>query len=220
MTCRIGLLVLAAVALGGCRNYGPSRGEKMRQLFVGFLPGQSARDAAGLLSESAAVRRESLLRIARRDDVRAVPAIALMVREDLEKAPLVRVTAAAALRRLGARTAAPGLVASLGDQNMLVRREIVITLGCVGNETHLPLLEDLARRDGNAGVREAAVRAIARIGGRPAVMSLIRFVEDRDDLLSYTANHALCRLTGQRLPPSRRRWEEWRRENRDRAHQF
>lgn len=215
--CRTALVAIALLTFAGCRNYGPSRGEKMRQLFVGFVPGHETRlDRTRLLSTVAAVRRESLLRIARRSDLRAESSVRLMVRQNIEPSPLVRATAAAVVRRLGMPTAIPELLASLREPNPLVRREIVTALGCLGREPHLTALQDVLRRDADQEVREAAVRAMGRIGGKQAVTVLIPLVEDRDDLLAYAANQALYELTGQNFGPSRRLWQKWWREHMDR----
>lgn len=66
----------------------------------------------------------------------------------------------------------------LQDQDWVVRREAVITLGEMGDERCVePLVRCL--RDGDWQVREAAVEALAEVGS-PAVEMLIRYLRDWD----------------------------------------
>jgi HEAT repeat protein len=66
----------------------------------------------------------------------------------------------------------------LQDQDWVIRREAVITLGEMADERCVePLVRCL--RDGDWQVREAAVEALAEVGS-PAVESLIQFLRDWD----------------------------------------
>ena len=66
----------------------------------------------------------------------------------------------------------------LNDNDWVVRREAVITLGEMGDERCIePLVRCL--RDGDWQVREAAIEAVAMIGS-PAVDLLLRYVRDYD----------------------------------------
>ena len=66
----------------------------------------------------------------------------------------------------------------INDNDWVVRREAVITLGEMGDERCIePLVRCL--RDGDWQVREAAVEAVAMIGS-PAVDLLLRYVRDYD----------------------------------------
>jgi len=66
----------------------------------------------------------------------------------------------------------------LQDQDWVIRREAVITLGEMADERCVePLVRCL--RDGDWQVREAAVEALAEVGS-PAVESLVKFLRDWD----------------------------------------
>lgn len=63
------------------------------------------------------------------------------------------------------RSATLPLVAALESENALLRRNVSAALYYIGDERALPALKALAERDEDASVREAAQRAVRKIGG-------------------------------------------------------
>jgi len=81
---------------------------------------------------------------------------------------IVRTMAAAAIADAGSALGAPALVQALGDENTPVRRAAADGLGRLREAAAVDALANVARADGNDGVRFAALKAIARIGGTHA----------------------------------------------------
>ncbi|HCU36862.1 MAG TPA: hypothetical protein DGT21_15865 [Armatimonadetes bacterium] len=133
------------------------------------LGGAQAPWAAGQLdSPHASVRRDSLIRHARRGP-EAMPRLILALGdEDM----LVRRTAVTLLARLG-ETGLPGLRRALTNDDVLVRRNAALCLGPLGSEA-LPLMER-ALRDGDPLVRQAAVMALLSVRPRsPEILATLR----------------------------------------------
>jgi len=199
------VLLLACLA-AGCRSFGPSDAQKRSRLLWGDRPG---RDSLGLLISNAEVRRWSILNLARHGDPMATPAIEPLLKSSLEPSPLVRSTAAVALRMLGDRRAIPSLVEACSDRNALVRADVAGALGALGGPEEVPALSRMLGGDRDPGVRQEAARALGRIGGEDAVNSLIQALSDRNESVAFAAHRALIRITGQDLPPASHAWMDW-----------
>lgn len=125
--------------------------------------------AAGQLdSPEASVRRDALIRYARRGPD-AVPRLTMALSdEDM----LVRRAAVIRMAQLG-EAALPGLRKALGNEDVLVRRNAALSLGQLGTDA-LPLMER-ALRDEDPLVRQAAVIALLSVRPRSAsVLAVIR----------------------------------------------
>ena len=206
-----------AASLSGCISSGPSAGEKLHAL----VPGKRsvARDAAAMLSQSAEVRRWSILRMARRGNPDAAPQIATRLDRSAESVALVRATAAVGLRMLGNRTVIPALVQSMDDPDPLVRADVARAIGELGGSDEIARLLSALEREYHPEVRIAivgAVGSIARAEGqsqsvsRSALLALAQQLDDSNDSVVFAAHRELSReLTDQYIPPYRRPWEQW-----------
>jgi HEAT repeat protein/tetratricopeptide (TPR) repeat protein len=125
------------------------------------------RRAAGALTRAAGgamdpVRAFACIGLGELGDPRSLP----LLREKLERDPLVLVRAAAAiaLGRLGRREASASLVGALRTAPDLVRRAAAVSLGTLGDPAAAEALAD-ALFDEDRELRVAAAWALARLGG-------------------------------------------------------
>jgi HEAT repeat protein len=151
----------------------------------------------------------------------AVPALAEALKRPERQ---VRIVAAAALRLIQpeARTAIPALISALDDDDPLVRREVVYTLGVLAWQTYghndkaiAALVKALG--DNNREVRDWAVSALGaqELDSHSAVLALIEATRSMDPHLRDSAANALrsmCAYINQFLSTEQREFNEknWR----------
>lgn len=123
-------------------------------------------------------RRDALMRLGsfKRPDASRVAAAGL---SDLE--PIVRATAAHAIRSLPPAEAAALLIPLLQDKLDFVRREAAYALGQTRSRTAVSPLTNLLTGDKDAGVRGAAAVALGEIGDESAVPSLSQVLTGRTE---------------------------------------
>jgi HEAT repeat protein len=112
------------------------------------------------------VRENASGQLGRLGATEAVPAICAVMLED--QLTRVRGSAALALRKMGARSAAPAFLVALRDPDSSVRRLAALGLGKVGDASATEALV-AALDDESVWVRQAAARALGRVGGRSAL---------------------------------------------------
>jgi HEAT repeat protein len=194
---------LAGALLAGC-GYGPPPGEKASELFAGQRLDQ-ARAALG--SSKSDERRWAIVRLARACDPADAPAIAELLDPQREKTPLVRATAAGALRILGDRAMLPTLTRSLRDPDTTVRVEAARAIGYLGGPADIPALAHALRSDHDPRARVEAAYALQRVGSPDALPALAAALDDMDESVVFASHSALKELTRRDLPPYRRQWE-------------
>jgi HEAT repeat protein len=101
----------------------------------------------------------------------------------------VRVTAMNALHDIGEPSAAPSLIAGLGDEFFTVRHAAARALEALGADAEGPLLEALPSAAPPA--RRAIVRALGRVGGPAAAEALRPLAADPDSEMREDARRAL-----------------------------
>ena len=200
-----GILLLLCCVIG-CRSFGPSEDDKYQQLLLGDHP---RRDVIRILHPNADLRRWSVLNLGRQGDPISVDAMLLLLNETVEPSPLVRSTAAVALRMIGDKRAVPALMKAASDPNPLVRADVVSALGALGGPEQVGRLIEILKRDADVEVRLQAVGALARIGGDEALSALIVQMTDFDESVAFACHYALINVTGQDLPPRVHLWREW-----------
>ncbi len=202
------LLLVLLLPLAGCRTFGPSNDEKIDLLFWGR---PSARDMDAILNKKdPRARSWAMLNLARARDLRAADYfMSALISPAHEESPLVRATAAVALRMMGDPRALPALRDACMDPNPLVRADAVAAVGALGTEDDVPLLIKVLRGDLEGGGRQSAARALANVGGDRAVQALIFSLGDGDESVAFAAHRALVRLSGCDLPPRSHVWREW-----------
>lgn len=200
------LLFSALFLVAGCRGYGPTTGDKFRQITLG--PDASAA-AMGLLSEDAEVRRWSIIKLSRTKDPAAVEAIALLLDPKTESVPLVRATAAVGLRVLGDPRGLPAIRDAANDPEPLVRAEAARSMGFMGGEDEIPLLAKILSSDPEGEVRLQAAVALGQIGGEKTLPPLINALDDLNESVVFVAHESLQQQTGQNLPESSAQWKAW-----------
>ena len=181
-------------------------------LLILFMAGCRSREVLappGRSALSAEARRDAILRLARRGDPDATPAIALYLGHASEPAAIVRATAAVGLRMIGDRRSVPALVGASADPEPLVRADVMRALGDLGGPAEVPTLARVLRADLDARVRMEAARALGRIGGEGVIAHLMESLDDADGSVAFAAHAALVGITGRDLPPGRGAWEAW-----------
>lgn len=198
-------LFMAAVLpclLAGC-GYGPSAGEKSAELFRGERLDQARYD---LTSDNSEARRWAVIRLARAGNVSDAMAIAERLDPNRESVPLIRVTAAGAIRILGERSMIPTLTRSLRDPDATVRVESARAIGYLGGAADVPTLVHTLRNDPDPRVRVEAAYALRRMGATEALPALAAALEDRDESVVFACHYALRELTQKDLPPFKEYW--------------
>jgi HEAT repeat protein len=114
-------------------------------------------------------RRDALLSLARlrRPEASRVALTALT-----DPAPIVRATAASALRALPADECSAALIPLLSDKDEFVRQQVSYALGAVKNHASVTALLGRLQLDKFDSVRAAAAVALGQIGDEAAVVSL------------------------------------------------
>jgi HEAT repeat protein len=114
-----------------------------------------------LQGEDRFLRKEAVGALARIDDPRAVGPLLEALKDE---EPWIRSEAAKALGEIGDERGVDPLIDALKDENPWVRWAAAKALGEIGHGRALPPLTVLVSQDDDRGVREAAGRAIQRIG--------------------------------------------------------
>ena len=200
----------AATMLAGCaelyRGFGPPGTRKRQQLIWSDL---TQRDYYGLLSASPPeIQRWSILGLARHGDPEAVLAIVIHLDVRQQPSPLVRSTAAVALRMFGDPRAIPYLKQACSDPIPLVRADVVSALAAIGGPDELPILRMVLLNDRDTAVRQHAARGLARIGGTDATAALIAHLNDPDESVAFECHRMLVRIAGKDLPPRAYVWKK------------
>ena len=113
----------------------------------------------------------------------------------------VRLAAERAVVRLPGTKVTQRLMAELGRQSGAEKVAILRLLGGRGDRAALGALTE-ATRDGNEDVRRAAIGALADVGGREAVPTLLTLLESNDALSVAEAKEALVRIQWDSLSDS------------------
>jgi hypothetical protein len=207
MRVRIGLTAIGLLLLAGCASNDP-----FLRMFKRSTVAQHVKD---LKSDDPEVRRKSVVALgeSRERDPRIVKILCAVLEEDKEA--LVRAAAAEALGKVGDPSVIPSLVKALGDERYMVRWDAVKALGNLKAESAIPNIERMAKADRHSDVRQAAVNALGKIGGKEAIGPLIDIVGDKDESIAYSASQNLARLTGQSFGIHQNKWGKWWDENRD-----
>lgn len=209
---KIGFLLavgLASVAtLHGCAAYGPPGNDKMNQL-VWYRPGRDAYVLMRTATSTPEQRRWGIIRLGRHGAPNDIYAILPYLSSGTEPVPLVRATAATALRLLGDRRAIPDLLRATRDPSPLVRADVARTLGALGRPEEVPALVRLLKDDRSPSVRLEAVLALSDIAEIEDLSPLVDALDDLDDSVCFAAHRALLHISGQDLSPARRSWQDW-----------
>lgn len=200
------LLALLVATAAGCTAHGPASGEKWAQLTFGNRIAGARRE---LGDPDPNTRRWAILRLAHAGDLSATGQITPLLDVGKEPSEIVRATAAVGLRALADKRALPELVAALSDPAPLVRADIVETIGYLGDSAQAPALARVLQTDPDARVRLQAAVSLRRAAGAQAAAPLVLALDDPDESVSFAAHQGLMVITGQSLPPSGARWENW-----------
>ncbi|MEA3407789.1 MAG: HEAT repeat domain-containing protein [Chloroflexota bacterium] len=119
---------------------------------------------------------------------RAIDPLAWALRED--DAPLVRVSAADALGRIGDREAADSLGQALTDESLWVRSAAARALGKVAAPEAVDALQE-ALSDADPLVRRSVVAALGRIPEKRARRALVACLQDEDLAVRWYAARGL-----------------------------
>ena len=130
-------------------------------------------------------RIEAIARLEGLTDELTVKSLKSAVQNDPEEA--VRIRAVTALEQIGGTVAASALESGLGDDNSLVRKQVVQALGNIQDERVLLWLGQVLMGDPNADVRFQALLAIAQKNNGTAQIFLEAAVKDNSSLVSETA---------------------------------
>jgi HEAT repeat protein len=200
------LLCLAALC-AGCGAPGPTTGQNFRDLF-----GASRVDdeIQGLSNDDPAVRRWSINRLTARGRIDLAPDITLLVSRKLEESPDVRAAAAAALRQMSIREAAPFLARNLDDPSPFVMRQVIEALGSIGSAGQVPdLLKVVASKDQPGDMRCAAARAVGQIGDESAAPGLIENLDDPNQNVAAAVHEALVQVARTDMGLGKGPWQRW-----------
>ncbi len=113
-------------------------------------------------------------------------------------APPVRARAAAALGRLGARSAVPALVEAVEDVNPAVRRESAKALGGIKDARAVPHLIE-ALNDSDVNVRLYAAYALGEIKDPRSVDALVQSLDDPEWAVRDQVRWALAGIGGREI---------------------
>jgi HEAT repeat protein len=217
------IFIPALLSLAGCYSYG-YKSQKSQ-----FWRGVSPADDIRLVREGADARerREAILRVVRNeasfdeDQRRRLSSrklLAYVTSSIHEPSPLVRATAASALRQVGTREEVPLLVRNLRGEAALelqpepspvVRRQVVETLGTLGGASEIPVLGAVLRTDVDVETRVKCAEALARIGTPRSVPPLLVGLSDADSSVAFACHEALVKVTGEKMPFSPTAWRQW-----------
>src|SRR5262249_19764267 len=143
-----------------------------------------------------------------------------------EKQPLCRLAAIQALGHFKDPRAVDGLSSAFynagnfaPETSSVIRCHAVTSLGQTGNPAAIELLTKVVREPPAEGtdlekqltldVRIAAARALSNFSHYQATESLVRVLQtDKDIALRDSANQSLQMVTGKKLPPDAKAWEE------------
>jgi HEAT repeat protein len=127
-------------------------------------------------------------------DAAAVPAL-VSVLDEVDEDSGTYVAAVEALSKISGPTVRPVLTDKLlRSKNHNVRWHAVMGLGAYAPEIAVPELSRVARNDGNAGVRIAALEALARTGSAEAIKPIVGGLSDREKEVRSQAFRALNTL--------------------------
>lgn len=129
---------------------------------------------AKALSDDTGDRREADLTLASNHGEYAVPYFvqALGDADDVDQ----QIRAIMAMERIGALATLP-LLPLLGSENKILRQNAASALLHIGDIRALPALQRLAEKDKDAGVRDVAKRAVAKIGGQGVPTAVDLYVQ-------------------------------------------
>ncbi len=158
-------------------------------------------------------RREAVAELGLRegtlDSAERQAAIAAIERALTDEDPAVRATAVEALGNFSEFAATDALLATFRDPHPRVRAAAARTAGRLKLVEALSELLQLAGLDREEDVRREAVNAVAKLGEKAAVPTLIDLLEREESRVKYVINDALRRLTGKIFPPTVRDWRRW-----------
>lgn len=203
-------IVLASLLSVGC---GKSRTAD-EWIKARLSPATPADRILQMESEHADVRREALLYVQRKPDMHRVPSViklvCLLAREDYEKEPMVRATAARTLGEMKGEDVVPTLGAVLTtDPNPFVRADAAWALGRQGSPDGIQALAHAIRQDKSVDVRVASAEALHGVKDKRAAETLLAGLADPDVAVARKSWESLRYLTGQDLPFSVEPWSEW-----------
>ena len=145
----------------------------------------------------------SLLQIDPTNDKYVTTAIPLLTKAMESEKPVVRLEAARALGRIGARAknAITALQIALSDKSPLVRREALIALAEIGPDSSVAITDIIKiLTDGDTEFRPIACYALGKIGtaSKPAIPQLHRMLNGRDPHERTVAAWALVQIAPDR----------------------
>ena len=104
----------------------------------------------------------------------------------------IRLNAATLLGAIGDEKAIPALIATLKDNNKLVRREASTALSHMGEPAVDPLIETLGDEDWR--VRGAAAWALGNLGDEKAIPALEELLDDESGFVKQGAQSAIASI--------------------------
>ena len=104
----------------------------------------------------------------------------------------IRLNAATLLGAIGDEKAIPALIATLKDNNKLVRREASTALSRMGEPAVDPLIETLGDEDWR--VRGAAAWALGNLGDEKAIPALEELLDDESGFVKQGAQSAIASI--------------------------
>ena len=178
-------------------------GHKERQDNPDAIRGHVQTVASGASSADA---RQAKYKLAADHGEFAVAYMVPYLADPADDDPRIRVMTSLA-KDLGSEAVLP-LIEALNTNDAFLRRNVVSTLGQIGDARALPALTLLAQNDADGGVQQAAQGAVSRIGGdgSNALTLYIRQGDDyhhgRDTVLrDYHISNVVWEWTGVRLEP-------------------
>ena len=146
-----------------------------------------------LLSDSAAARGAAAESLGQIESAEAVPPLVELLRSDRETS--VREQAARALGMIKDKHASAALEKALADPSPAVRVYAINALGELKDAGIAPTLCTMLDEETNASVREAAVVALGKVGGEPAVTclsKLLRMPQEKQAQLAFSSIVSIC----------------------------
>jgi len=159
-------------------------------------PREQARSLVDARERGARLQNvRSLIEQAQKREPGALASLAEILANDPD--PIVRQIATAGFAGIRTPEAVAALTTALGDQEPSVRIAAVSSLGVMRDDTQAPVIGQVLTRDTDAGVRRAAVRALATLRSDEAHRALEAAVSDPDASVRQAAQGALNRWARQ-----------------------
>lgn len=108
---------------------------------------------------------------------------------------IIRCSAARGIGKLHMQSAVPALIKAMDDPQPLVRWDVAIALGEIGDTRAVQRLSRTVRLDPDSNVRAAAATSLGKLGTAEAIEALIETLRDRHTSVRHAAALALCKAT-------------------------